>query len=108
MGCSECKLLRQLKHEQYIEELVGVDVNSVSLNMYQNVVRPLITDFFNCRQRPLVMRLMQGSTTVIICIVNFHSMLKGFSFNAGWVWPSLQAPLRLPFNASFIKAFINC
>ena len=61
MGCSGCKLLRQLKHEQFIEELVGVDIDAVVLYTCQNTIRPLTTDFLNPRQRPLVIKLMKGS-----------------------------------------------
>lgn len=59
-GCAECKLLRILKKEEYIEELVGVDVDSVPLMMCAEVVRPLITDYLHPRLRPLTMTLLKG------------------------------------------------
>ncbi len=61
MGCSGCKLLRQLKRESYIEELVGVDVDGVQLNLCKWLVQPLNTDFLSPRARPLTVRLMQGT-----------------------------------------------
>ena len=60
MGCAGCKLLRRLKQEQYIEELVGVDVDLEQLYVHQNIVNPLTTDFLNPRQLPLLVRLMKG------------------------------------------------
>ena len=65
MGCAECKLLRRLKREKYIEELVGVDIDSVQLYVHQSIVYPLTTDFLNPRQMPLLVKLMQGSINVI-------------------------------------------
>ena len=60
MGCAECKLLRRLKREQYVEELVGVDVDSKLLYVNQNIVEPLTTDFLIPRQLPLLVKLMKG------------------------------------------------
>ena len=65
MGCAECKLLRRLKREKYIEELVGVDIDSVQLYVHQPIVYPLTTDFLNPRQMPLLVKLMQGSINLI-------------------------------------------
>ena len=65
MGCAECKLLRRLKREQYIEELVGVDIDSLQLYVHQPIVYPLTTDFLNPRQMPLLVKLMQGSISRI-------------------------------------------
>lgn len=62
-GCAECKLLRLLKKEEYIEELVGVDLDSVPLRMHSGLVRPLITDYLHPRPHPLHMSLMQGTRT---------------------------------------------
>lgn len=65
MGCAECKLLRLLRREDYIEELVGVDINSALLRLNENIVQPLTTDFLHPRPKPFVIRLMQGSMCVI-------------------------------------------
>ena len=65
MGCAGCKLLRHLKREKYIEELVGVDIDSLQLFVHQPVVYPLTTDFLNPRQMPLLVKLMQGSISLI-------------------------------------------
>lgn len=61
MGCSGCKLVKQLKREPYTEEVVGVDVDGVELNMCRWVTQPLTTDFLTPRARPLTVRLMQGT-----------------------------------------------
>lgn len=61
LGCAECKLLKLLKKEDYIEELIGVDIDSVPLEMHSNLVEPLITDYLHPRPRPLYAALMQGS-----------------------------------------------
>ena len=60
MGCAECKLLWQLKREPYIEELVGVDVDRLLLNMHQATVHPLTTDYLHPREKPLHFALMHG------------------------------------------------
>lgn len=69
-GCAECKLLRLLKKEEYIEELVGIDVDSVPLRVHSELVRPLITDHLHPRPHPLHMALMQG--TVIWCSITVN------------------------------------
>ncbi|XP_070532724.1 small RNA 2'-O-methyltransferase-like isoform X1 [Ptychodera flava] len=63
MGCSECKLLRHLKNESYIEELCGVDIDESILLANQHAVKPLISDYLHPRDNPLVMRILQGSVT---------------------------------------------
>ena len=60
-GCAECKLLRLLKRESYIEHLVGVDIDSVPLSVHSAVVRPLITDYLHPRPHPFQMALMEGT-----------------------------------------------
>ncbi len=60
MGCAECRLLRMLKREPYIEELVGVDYDGVLLRMSEHVVQPLTTDYLMPRDNPLQFTLMQG------------------------------------------------
>ena len=60
-GCAECKLLRLFKKEEYVEELVGVDLDPVPLRMNSSIVKPLITDYLHPRPRPLHMALMQGN-----------------------------------------------
>ena len=61
IGCAECKLLRLLKKEDYIEELIGVDVDAPTLRMNSHLVKPLVTDYLHPRPRPLYMALMQGN-----------------------------------------------
>ena len=59
MGCAECKLLQLLKREEYIEELIGVDI-STALSLSAPCLRPLVTDYLHPRLRPLTVKLMQG------------------------------------------------
>lgn len=59
MGCAECKLLQLLKREEFVEELVGIDI-SPALNLSAYMLRPLITDYLHPRSKPLSVRLMQG------------------------------------------------
>ena len=61
VGCAECKLLRLLKREAYIEHLVGVDVDPVPLRVHSAMIYPLITDHLHPRPRPLYMALMEGN-----------------------------------------------
>ena len=61
MGCAECKLLRLFKKEDYVEQLVGVDLDSVPLRMNAGFVRPLITDYLHPRPHPLHISLLQGA-----------------------------------------------
>ncbi|XP_077987051.1 small RNA 2'-O-methyltransferase-like [Glandiceps talaboti] len=61
MGCSECKLIRLLKNEPYIEELTGVDVDRSVLVHREHIITPLTTDYLFPRDNPLTVRLLQGS-----------------------------------------------
>lgn len=60
MGCGECKLLRLLKLEHYIEELYGVDVEGSLLERSQYLITPLTTDYIHKRPLPLHIFLMKG------------------------------------------------
>ena len=60
VGCAECKLIRLLKMEPYVEELVGVDIDGACLSRRTHVVQPLTTDYLCPRKRPLHMALMEG------------------------------------------------
>lgn len=63
MGCGQCKLLRSLKFENYIEELIGVDINATALQTHQHYVQPLTTDYLIRRPRPLIVQLLKGLST---------------------------------------------
>ena len=63
MGCGQCKLLRSLKFENYIEELIGVDINATALQTHQHYVQPLTTDYLIRRPRPLKVQLLKGLST---------------------------------------------
>ncbi|XP_006825373.1 small RNA 2'-O-methyltransferase-like, partial [Saccoglossus kowalevskii] len=61
MGCSECKLLRKLKNESYIEELIGVDIDNLALESNQHLGQPLISDYLYPRDNPLSVIILCGS-----------------------------------------------
>ena len=61
LGCAECKLLRKLKRESYIEQLYGVDIDPVTLQLKEHIVYPLTTDYLMPRSNPLQVTLMQGT-----------------------------------------------
>ena len=60
MGCAECKLLRLLRREQSVRELVGVDIQASLLEAQRHHLQPLISDFVLPRPTPLSLLLMQG------------------------------------------------
>ena len=60
MGCAECKLLRLMRQQVLVEELVGVDIDIQLLRQQENFIQPLTTDYLFPRQRPLHIALMQG------------------------------------------------
>ena len=60
VGCGEGKLLRLLRREGSVQELVGVDVQASLLEAQQHSLQPLTTDYLLPREKPLSVRLMQG------------------------------------------------
>ena len=71
MGCAECKLLRLLRREESVEELVGVDLRESVLEAQCGHLQPLAADFILLRKQPLSLCLMQG---VCVCVcVYLHS-----------------------------------
>ena len=78
MGCGECKLVRQLKSEHYIEQLYGVDIEQSILEESQYWIKPLITDFIHRRPHPLHACLMQGiDLKFLMQASNFVLLLLG-------------------------------
>lgn len=65
MGCAECKLLTALKKEDYVEELVGVDIDSVILKAKAHTLRPLTYDYLHPRPTPLHIALMHGACELV-------------------------------------------
>ena len=63
VGCAECKLLKLLRREEYIQELVGVDLRESVLEAQCSNLQPLAADFIILRKQPLTLRLMQGVYT---------------------------------------------
>ena len=60
MGCGECKLLRLLKFQDFIEELIGVDVDASILQSHRYRIQPLTADYLFRRPNPLCVQLMRG------------------------------------------------
>ena len=61
VGCAECRLLRLLRREGSVRELVGVDVQARLLEAQRASLQPLTSDFVQPRPHPLTVRLMQGT-----------------------------------------------
>ena len=60
VGCAECKLLHALMKEDYVEELIGVDIDAVTLKANAHRLQPLTYDFLHPRPSPLHIALMHG------------------------------------------------
>ncbi|XP_019640794.1 PREDICTED: small RNA 2'-O-methyltransferase-like [Branchiostoma belcheri] len=60
-GCAEGKLIRFLKPEESLEQLIGIDIEGEILESIQGVIRPLLSDYVQPRQRPFTVGLYQGS-----------------------------------------------
>ena len=80
MGCGQCKLLRSLKFENYIEELIGVDINATALQTHQHYVQPLTTDYLIRRPRPLKVHLLKGlsANNYMNCAIYICSFIDKF------------------------------
>lgn len=63
VGCGEGKLLRLLRREGSVQELVGVDIQASLLETQQHTLQPLTTDYLLPREQPLTVWLMQGVCT---------------------------------------------
>ena len=63
LGCGSCQLIRKVKNLPLVEEISGVDVDAVTLNLSASHCRPLTTDFLCPRARPLKMSLYLGDLT---------------------------------------------
>ena len=63
MGCSECGLMQKLIRTEglSVEELIGVDIDNVSLDYNLHKVKPLMTEYLNpSREHQLTVKLYQG------------------------------------------------
>ena len=60
MGCAQCKLLRLLKFEECINQLIGVDLDMDTLQHSKRHLEPLTTDYIFRRPRPFRIQLLQG------------------------------------------------
>ena len=68
MGCAECKLLRLLKFESCISELIGVDIEEGPLRRNSYHLEPLTTDYIFRRSTPFTVKLMQGMSRLLVYI----------------------------------------
>ena len=66
-GCSEGKLISQLKRVECIEELVGIDVDHDTLDYNKRRARPFAADYLDPRPRPLTVSLYQGTLCSRVC-----------------------------------------
>ncbi|XP_028394618.1 small RNA 2'-O-methyltransferase-like [Dendronephthya gigantea] len=60
-GCSEGKLISQLKRVECVEELVGIDIDHETLEFNKRRARPFSADYLDPRSKPLTVSLYQGS-----------------------------------------------
>uniref|UniRef100_H2YXS7 Small RNA 2'-O-methyltransferase n=1 Tax=Ciona savignyi TaxID=51511 RepID=H2YXS7_CIOSA len=63
LGCAECKLINLLRHEDYVKEISGVDLDGSLLRGCSHKLDPQAYDFLNKRFNPLTIRLYQGSVS---------------------------------------------
>ncbi|XP_038073356.1 dentin sialophosphoprotein-like [Patiria miniata] len=61
MGCGECSLLRQLKQEQCLEQLTGVDIDADILQSHKYLAKPLMCEYLHPRSHPFTVSLYEGS-----------------------------------------------
>ena len=66
-GCSEGKLISQLKRVECIEELVGIDVDHETLDYNKRRARPFAADYLDPKPRPLTVSLYQGTLCSRVC-----------------------------------------
>ncbi|XP_063972216.1 uncharacterized protein LOC135160017 [Diachasmimorpha longicaudata] len=62
-GCSEFGFFRHLKNTRGIEEILCVDVDRNSLEVYKARLEPLTADYLSCRNTPLTVHVLEGSVT---------------------------------------------
>ncbi|KAG8556139.1 hypothetical protein GDO81_017931 [Engystomops pustulosus] len=63
LGCSECSLLHRLKFLDFIEELVGVDIDEDVLKLKGYILTPLPIHYLEPLERALTVTLYQGSVS---------------------------------------------
>ncbi|XP_042272677.1 small RNA 2'-O-methyltransferase isoform X1 [Thunnus maccoyii] len=63
LGCSECRLLKNLKFCREIELLVGVDLNGATIRKKMHGLAPISTDYLQPGYDQLCIELYQGSVT---------------------------------------------
>ena len=66
MGCAQCKLLRLLKFENCLEELIGVDVDEIALQSNKHRLEPLLADYIFRRPKPFKIQLMKGHVLLLL------------------------------------------
>lgn len=64
-GCSEGKLISQLKRVDCVEELVGIDIDYETLEFNKRRTRPFSADYLDPRSKPLTVSLFQGKVQTV-------------------------------------------
>ena len=73
MGCGECRLLRLLKAEHCVEQLIGVDIDGDLLDWKKYLAQPLTTDYLFRRPRPLHVALFEGTPFTLTTVATHRS-----------------------------------
>ncbi|XP_017275910.1 small RNA 2'-O-methyltransferase [Kryptolebias marmoratus] len=63
LGCSECRLLKQLRFHREVQLLVGLDTNGAKIKKNMHGLAPLSTDYLQPTYNQLRVELYQGSVT---------------------------------------------
>ena len=82
MGCGECKLLRLLKFQDFIEELIGVDVDASILQSHRYRIQPLTADYLFRRPNPLCVQLMRGLCDYLLINILWLGDIDSFAIIA--------------------------
>ena len=81
-GCSEGKLISQLKKVECVEELVGIDLDHETLDFNKTRARPFSGDYLDPRPNPLTVGLYQGK-------IQYYGIKKHFIDLKYLVWAEL-------------------
>ncbi|XP_051789063.1 small RNA 2'-O-methyltransferase isoform X2 [Erpetoichthys calabaricus] len=94
LGCADCSLLRKMKFQQCVEELVGIDINQQVIRENMYLLSPLPCDYLNPRIRPLIIKLYQGS------IIEKDPCVKNFDM-ASCIEVALDICVRYEYSVTF-------
>lgn len=63
-GCAELDFLIYMKNTVGIEEILCVDIDRALLESFENKAEPLVCEYLNTRNAPLVIEVCEGSVTM--------------------------------------------